>query len=263
MMGKSSLHTLRSILMLAGAFTFAFLLGEMTHDTGHYLSHLMFGNRGVRVHFDPFGGTHISGAGGLPVQVLGVTSAAGPLANLAFGLVTFTVFWHIRRPLLMPVLLWGPVAMVQEGVTFSLGLLTPGGDAAWMVAAGLPQGFVLGVGILLLAGGVVGVSLVLPLVGIRFDDPVIRKLVVLLAGFCSLMAVRAAYSIAVSSQALRENTIPLVFSILLVGIVLLVQKPARLILRGAEMAVSDTPNWSETAVGLVLGAGIFLLQIWL
>jgi len=39
-------------------------------------------------------------------------------------------------PALLALQLWGPLAATQEGATFSLGLLTPGSDAFWIVAGG-------------------------------------------------------------------------------------------------------------------------------
>lgn len=36
----------RTILLLMGSFTFAFLLGEAIHESGHLLAHLGFGNQG-------------------------------------------------------------------------------------------------------------------------------------------------------------------------------------------------------------------------
>ena len=123
-------QVVQSVLLLAGSFTFAFLFGELVHDSGHYLCHLAYGNTWVRVTFDPFGGTRIIGANGLPDQVAAGTSAAGPLPHLLLALICFLFLWSRRRPILLPGLFWGPVAMIQEGVNFSLGLLTPGGDAA-------------------------------------------------------------------------------------------------------------------------------------
>ena len=129
-MDTNQTRPVKSILLLAGSFTFAFLLGEMAHEYGHYLGHLAYGNPdSVQVHIDPFGGSVIMGVASLPDKVLGVTSATGPLSNLVLGIACLILLWRIRRPILLPFLLWGPIAMIQEGVTFSLGMMTPGGDA--------------------------------------------------------------------------------------------------------------------------------------
>jgi hypothetical protein len=69
MVTKPKFRAIKSVLLLAGAVTFAILLGEFVHGSGHYLCHLAYGNTQVRVHFDPFGDTRIIGANGLPDRV--------------------------------------------------------------------------------------------------------------------------------------------------------------------------------------------------
>jgi len=109
MVKKESVHQqssfIKSILILAGAFTFAFLLGELVHDSGHYFSHILYGNTLVKVHFDPFGGTHIMGTEELPANILGVTSLAGPTPNLILAVTIFLILWRWNRPILLPFLL--------------------------------------------------------------------------------------------------------------------------------------------------------------
>ena len=111
--------------MLSGAFTFAFLMAEMIHEFGHYLAHVAFGNHDVGVLLDPFGGSRITGLTSSTDQALIATTAAGPLFNLLLGITTTILLWRNRKPILLPLLLWGPIALVQEGVNLSLGLLSP------------------------------------------------------------------------------------------------------------------------------------------
>lgn len=97
----------KSVLFLTGSFTFAFLLGEMAHEYGHYPGHIAYGNPGnVQVHLDPFRGSRIVGATSLPDEMNNVTSATGPLLNLLPGIACLALLWRIRRPALLPFLLW-------------------------------------------------------------------------------------------------------------------------------------------------------------
>lgn len=257
------MKTIRSILLLAGAFTFSFLLGEMVHDSGHYFCHLAHGNHQVQVHFDPFGGTHISGANGLPDHVLGVTSAAGPMTNLILGLVSFFLLWRVRRPVLLPFLLWGPVAMIQEGVTFSLGLLTPGGDGQWIMVLGIPQAFILMTGIFLLIAGMIGITLLLPLAGIKVDDSPRQNFMIILVSMCSLMLVRSAHAVLVAPGAVMENLIPLVFSLLLAAIISLSYRKITQVAGKFSITEPALVAGSAAALALILGAGMFALQLFL
>jgi hypothetical protein len=260
-MVKGPSQTIKSILLLAGAFTFAFLLGETIHDSGHYLSHKAYGNTQVQVHFDPFGGTRIIGADGLPEKVLGVTSAAGPLPNLVLALGTFFLLWRKRRPILLPLLLWGPVAMIQEGVTFSLGLLTPGGDAQWISRLGFPQPLIMLFGTLLLVAGISAVAVLLPSAGIEFADSPRYKLFVVMMGMCSLMFIRCAHSLLITPESKLENLIPLVFSLLLAAIVVLVHQPICRILEKRTVSEVLPLSWSVSVLGMVLGASMFAFQV--
>lgn len=261
-MVKKISPAIKSILLLAGAFTFAFLLGEMTHESGHYLAHLVFGTPDVGVHLDPFGGSRIVGFPPNPdVVVAGVTSAAGPLLNLVLGITTFLGLWRYRKPVLLPLLLWGPVSMVQEGVTFSLGLLTPGGDAQWIVSLGVPVIIVLVWGTVFLLAGVCTISLLFPVAGVGVSCSFWKKYIIVLVGMGSLMLLRAIHSILVSPVSALENLVPLVFSILLAAMAVWLNKPVVSMIEEVPPSPLPTINWPALVSALVLGVGIFIFQI--
>ena len=222
---RRKFQTINSSLLLAGAFTFAFLLGEMVHEFGHYFGHLAFGNPGIRVVLDPFGNSHIAGAYNLPTRVIGITSAAGPLSNLILGLASFAFLWRKRSSFLLPLLLWGPIALIQEGVTFSLGLLTPSGDTQWIATLGFPPVILLIIGILCLITGLALVSIFLPFAGIRTKDPFAKKLIVVLIGMCLLMVIRFTHAFWLAPKNLLETLVPLVFSLLLASILVTLHRP--------------------------------------
>ena len=102
MQDKAYIHTLKSILLLVGSFTFTFLLGEMVHEFGHYLAHMAYGNTYVNVILDPFGGSRITGVTIQSLSIMGVTSLAGPLLNLVGGLTCFLLFKRLHDTLLFP-----------------------------------------------------------------------------------------------------------------------------------------------------------------
>ena len=261
-MDRHSLSTLKSILFLAGSFTFAFLLGEAVHEYGHYLANLSYGLQGIQIHLDPFGSSHIAGVSSPQNSLVGgVTGAAGPLLNLALGIGCFFLFWRLRRPLLLPLLMWGPVAMVQEGVTFSLGLLTPGGDAQWVVGLGIPAMIVLMVGIVLLMAGMIMIAGLITLAGIQPSLSFERKYFIVLLGMGSLMLIRFVHSLAAAPQSINENMIPLVFTLLLSALVAALQAPMAWIMDQAILKEPAPISWSSAASGLILGSGMFLFQV--
>jgi hypothetical protein len=259
-MSNSQTRSVKSILLLAGSFTFAFLLGELVHEYGHYLSHLAYGNPdNVQVHVDPFGGTMIVGVSSLPDKIISVTSATGPLFNLLLAVTCLLLLWRIRRPVLLSFLLWGPIAMIQEGVNFSLGMMTPGGDAQWIAALGISKSIIVLTGLFLLVAGVKTISLLLPLTDIQSDSPFKDKFLIVLLGMCSLMFVRFIHSVAASPALVMENLVPLIFSLLLAVSVVILYKP----MSESTPAEKEKPKpvtWSVTAFSLALGLSLFVFQ---
>jgi hypothetical protein len=254
-------RTLKSILLLAGSFTFAFLLGEMVHEFGHALGHIAYGSPGIRVYLDPFGSSHIAGANGLLDKVLAVTAATGPLFNLLLCLICSLFLWQVRKPILLPLLLWGPVAMVQEGVTFSLGFLTPGGDARWIATLGILPAIILVFGIILLLAGVGTIAQLLPLAGIEPGASFGKKYLIIVIGMGSLMLIRSTYSSFVLSNPSVENVIPLIFSLLLAIFVALIHRPVTQTIQ-KKMPIESIPiPWPTWTLALILGGSMFTFQI--
>lgn len=248
------------VLLLFGSFVFSFSLGEAIHEFGHFLAHRAHGvDVGIRL--DPFGGSHIIGGSLAPREIWGVTSAAGPLFNVAIAMFAFVVLWRWRRSVLLPLLLWGPIALVQEGVTFSLGLLTPGGDAALIVESGVATGLVLGTGILFLAMGIAGVCLVLPQVGLAPSASFAYRLKVVAGGMVTFMVARLLFSPVTSPGQAGENFLPLLFSLLLAAAVAgLYGTVNRFASRVSEMDPVPVPR-SAAAVSAALGLAMIVLQV--
>jgi hypothetical protein len=247
-------------LFLLASFAFCFCLGEAVHEFGHFLAHRANGVD-VAIRLDPFGGSHIVGGSLAPRETWGITSAAGPLLNVAIAVSIFLALWRLRRPALLPLLLWGPVALVQEGVTFSLGLLTPGGDAALIVESGVATGLVLGTGILFLAMGVAGVCLVLPQVGLDPSASFAYRLKVVAGGMVTFMAARLLFSPLTSPGQAAENVLPLFFSLLLAAAVAALYGAVnRFAGRVSEMEPVPVPR-SATAVSATLGLAMIVLQV--
>ena len=247
-------------LLLLGSFVFAFCLGEAVHELGHFLMHRAYGVD-VGIKLDPFGGSRILHGSSAPQEIWGITSVAGPLLNLLAGTTVSLSLWRKRQPALLPLLMWGPIALVQEGVTFSLGLLTPGGDAELIVDWGIPAFIILSLGVLFLVSGIAMVCWVLPLVNLSPTDSFGRKFSAVAGGMVSFMVVRLLCSSLISPNSTQENVVPLVFSLLLATIVVVLYGPLYPVLS----RISETEPVSVTRPAVVLsaalGVGIVLFQI--
>jgi hypothetical protein len=258
--GDKNKPILLPILLLLGSFVFAFCLGEAVHEFGHFLVHRINGVS-VGIRLDPFGGSKILNGSSAPREIMGITSLAGPLLNLLLGSVVSLSLWRIRKPILLPLLLWGPTALVQEGVTFSLGMLTPGGDAQFIVEWGVPAGVLISLGILFLALGVALICWLLPLVNLSSTDSSGRKFGIVLGGMVSFFVLRLVVSSMRSSSAAMENTVPLIFSILLATVVVALYKPFNSILGRISRTKLASVTWPATSVSLALGVGMIVLQL--
>ncbi len=248
------------VLLLLGAFVFAFCLGEAVHELGHYIAHRACGvDVGIRL--DPFGGSRILHGASAPREIWGITSLAGPLFNLVVGLTFSLALWRRRCAALLPLLLWGPIALVQEGVTFSLGLLTPGGDAELIVNWGVPTFIVLGLGVLFLASGVVAICWMLPLVNLLPTDSLARKFGVVVGGMASFMVVRLLYALVRAPDLALENAVPLVFSLLLATIVVALYTLVHPVLSRVSEIEPVPVTWRGAMWSLTLGVGMVLFQV--
>jgi hypothetical protein len=258
--GVNDKPILKPVLLLLGSFVFTFCLGEAVHELGHFLAHRFYGVS-VGIRLDPFGGSHILNGSSAPHELWGVTSLAGPLLNLLLGLVVSLSLWRIRKPILLPLLLWGPTALVQEGVTFSLGMLTPGGDAQLMIEWGIPAAVLITLGVLFFVFGIALICWLLPLVNLSPSDSTSRKFGVVLGGMVSFFIIRLVFSSVRSSSAVMENTVPLVFSILLATIVVAMYQPVNSILSRISKTRPASVTWPATLLSLALGVGMIVFQL--
>jgi hypothetical protein len=247
-------------LLLFGAFVFVFCLGEAVHELGHFLAHRAYGTE-VGFRLDPFGDSRILNGSSAPQETLGLTSLAGPMFNLLVGLAVSLSLWRLRRPALLPLLLWGPISLVQEGVTFSLGMLTPGGDADLMVRWGIPAALLIGLGILFFALGIAMICWLLPLVNLSPTDSFGRKFGVVMGSMVSFMFLRLLFSSLRSSNLIVENTVPLVFALLLATLVAALYAPLYPLLSRISRVELASTTWPAAVTSLALGFGMVILQL--
>ncbi len=241
------------------AFSFAFITNEAIHETGHWIAHVAYGAH-VGVILDPFGGSRIVGGADSSAPA-GVTSLAGPLFSVLFSAALFVTLWHWRGPRSAPFLFMFPIALIQEGVTFSLGLMTPGGDASYVAAWGVPVPLLATLGGILLLAGIAGLAAVLPLAGLSEDTRWGRVLIVAGTSMVMLMLLRFAVSVALRSGSLAEAVVPLVFSVLLALAIAaafgVVQRVLARQLRGSFFPVRR----SGVTVSLMLAVAAVVLQL--
>lgn len=255
--GQRSQATM-STLLLFGAYLFAFLLGEAVHELGHYLADTAWGLQ-VKVLLDPFGGSRIQPLAPLPDEPLGFPDMAGPLLNLTGSALITALRWHRPRPLLLPLLMWRPVAWIQEGINLSAGLLSPGSDVVRLAAWGIPQPLLLILGLLFLLAGLVALCCLFPLLGIAPRDPFWRKFGIIAGGMVTLLLIRAVHAAVVGSEA-GSQMAPLAAGLLLAALLAWGHRYIAPALGRVSPAAYTAARWPRTAIALALGIVMFAGQ---
>ena len=103
----------------------------------------------------------------------------------------------------------------------------------------------------------------LPLAGVYKTSPFSRRLAIIPLGMCSLMIVRFVYSLVAMPNSAIENAVPLVFSLLLSGIVVFIQPVESGFLIGIKIQDYYSLNWGATLYSIVLGVMMFTLHLFL
>ena len=150
--------------------------------------------------------------------------------------------------------------MIQEGVNFSLGLLTPGGDTQRISTPGIPQPVLSVIGVSLILASLIVLSVLLTAIGIKAVASSIQLFLTIFLGFCLLMLIRFIYSANIEPAYLPENLIPLIFSLLLAFIVVFIQPlTTKVFLKDLETPTAVISTM-QVYIAFALGTVMFIFQ---
>jgi hypothetical protein len=258
-------RSIKSIVLVFGAAGFSFNIGNMIHEFGHAVADQMSGVLLSNIHviIHPFFSPHMNIEGGIPESMIGWPDAAGPLANVAFGLLIFAILWKKRTPFTFPLLLWGPLACVQEGIGQVMTTSDAGSDAARMIAAGLPEPLLIVISILLILIGISLFGLIFPVVGISMDSPFFRRLVIIAGGMIPYGLLTLLICVLASpnqQDVSRSYNIIGGFAIIAV-VVAAVCSPVRWLVKRFQIRTDFQVKWSHGICAIGLMAVIVILQL--
>ncbi len=137
----------RVMVLVMGASVFAYLFGVVVHEFGHYVGAAIVDVPVERIVLHPFDLSYndygdLSGVSQLRPAI---ESAAGPVVNLVAGAGVSLLVWRRRSTRWLPVVMWGPLALVQEGVGMVIGLVDyPDVESDWVsvMNAGVPPAMI-------------------------------------------------------------------------------------------------------------------------
>jgi hypothetical protein len=265
----------RAMVLFCGASLFAYLFAVAVHETGHYLASTILGVSERRIVLHPFDlsyntyGGDLSQAFGTPLR-RAFGGASGPLLNMLLGVGISLLLWRKRSPKWLPILMWGSIALLQESVGMIMGIMDyPNIHSDWVevMLAGVPPVVVGLLAIILLVAGCIWLQLLFPLVGVRAEDPFWKKLLIILVGIPILLLGAIIYltlfgssSNAPAGWALRNRTIALVASLILLAIITVLHKPLFSMLDRISHTHPTQVSWPDTLPAVCLGAAVFVLQ---
>ena len=279
---SSRFSLLKSIGLFMGASFFAFLISGALHETGHYLSSTILGVpiRGIVLH--PFGQDYniylgnFSVALGTPLR-RAFNAFSGPFFAVFIGVMVSLLLWRIRAPVLLPLLMVGSTSLLIESVGIILEITDPNASGDWsrVMQLGIPASILWLLAVIMLIGGCIWGLQLLPLAGIRFQDPFWQKLVVFLGGIPVLLLCTVIYQTLfghdyyiptwrgyMRMENLRmDKTIQMGASIILIAVTVALHKP----LFPWLDRISHTPvgqvRWLDTLIAIGLGAAIVIIEL--
>jgi len=265
-----------------GTSFFAFLLSGALHETAHYLASTIQGVpvRGIVLH--PFGQDYniylgdLSVALGTPLR-RAFNGLSGPLFNILIGTMVSLLLWRKRAPVLLPLLMVGSTSLLMESVGIILEITNPNASGDWtsVMQFGIPAGILWLLAIVMLIAGCIWMLQLLPLAGIRSQDPFWRKWIVFLVGIPILLLCAVIYQTLVGGdyyvptwggymrmENLRmARIIQMGVSIVLMTVTVALHKP----LFPWLDRLSHTPvaqiRWREALIAIGLGLAITIIQL--
>ncbi len=255
-----NLSTLKSILLVLGAYTFSYCLGLTFHETGHAIALSIVGASDIRIYVHPFALSHCDGGPLIP-EVMPFTVAMGPLFNILCSSIVSLSVWYKCNPKILPLLMCAGTTFMAEGVaTFisliELPLLTDWGKV--IIIGGIPSIIIGILGILFITIGSIFLLLLLPLENISNHHSV-WKLITVSLGFSLYFITSVIYVSIFDPSVLFNRLIALISATGFTIILMAIYKPVFPYLDRISHSETKTVNWLD--IGIALGAAFTIIII--
>ena len=149
------MHTSSAIkrgLLVFGSFAIAYNLSVLLHELCHLIpGYITNGSVGhITVH--PFSWSYSFSSCSYPL----LKAIAGPVGAIVFGVLLYLLLSRWLKTFLLPLLLVGPLVLIQNGGYLVIDtLMKSGGDACDMVRKGISPFIIIAVGVLFLISGII------------------------------------------------------------------------------------------------------------
>ncbi|MFX1380284.1 MAG: hypothetical protein ACFFA4_14445 [Promethearchaeota archaeon] len=254
------LSTLKSILLVLGAYIFSYCLGLTFHESGHAIALSIVGISDIKIYVHPFALSHCE-SGPITPEVMPFTGAMGPLFNVLCSFIVTLSVWHKRNPKLLPLLMCAGTAFMAEGVaTFisliELPLLTDWGIL--IIIGGAPPIIIGILGIIFIIIGSIFLLLLLPLENIS-NHHSFWKLISISLGFSLYFLTSVIYVSIFDPSVLFNRLIALISATGFTIMLMIIYKPVFPYLDRISHTETKTVNWLD--VGIAIGAASIIIII--
>ena len=143
-------QTIQKGLLLLGSFAIAYILAEFLHELGHALSAWTTGGTVFGIYVHPFNWSYCSFTCDYPIY----RSASGAGFSSIIAIMFFSVIIRWPKMWLLPLLLAGPITLINNGDYLLIDVLfKTGGDSCSLIGMGIPLWSILIVSAILLLAG--------------------------------------------------------------------------------------------------------------
>jgi len=246
---------LASAALLSAAVAIAVNLEIALHELGHLTANALAGV-GSRIELHPFEPSRTVLDGALPAGALTFSAAAGPAAAVAAGALLLVALWRARRPLLLPILLTGPLALVMEGANALIQLIDGAPGTDWtIVATSVSTGLLAVVATAAVLVGLAALVRLMSIAGVDWRGHTSTRLSVTLLGFTPYFLAGLAWVWLLGPEGAGRNVGLVVFAALIATVIALAYPVAGRLaaLRPADVSRGDAAWASAVAAGLVIG----------
>ena len=174
------LSSFKPMLFFFGAYIFSNCFYYFIHEIGHAIMFLILGYSDVEIHISPFSGyVTVPFFSFYPDLNVFLVFLGGPLFDLLCATIIIILFWRIRNPYLLPLLMYSSTAFLSEGIVILNCFFNSSEtmyDFDWLMFLGLSPIIVAIICGVVLFIGLVITYLIWPIVEISPSDSILRKL---------------------------------------------------------------------------------------
>jgi len=186
-------ESLKTLLLVASSFTFAYCFGVTIHEIGHVLAYQYYDIDTIIFVLDPFGHSYMEPIKDYaPGELL--QRSGGSLFNVICACLVSSIFWKKHNLYAFPLLMWSGAAFIQESVAILLDTMNGlPRDWAFVAAEGVSVYLVLALSALFMFIGCAIFLRLLAIAGVRTHHSNAKIMTISLMGISPFFVISLIY----------------------------------------------------------------------